>query len=180
LDKPIIVADTGLLSKKNIAELEAREYKYIMGARIKNENEYIKQQILALSLEDGQSGEIEKDFRRRLIISYSKARAGKDRNTRQRGLEKLERALSHGKLTQKNLNNRGYNKYLKLEGELKISIDYEKWRDDSKWDGLKGYITNTGLSRDNVLNQYGNLWKIEKAFRISRTDLRIRPVYHRI
>ncbi len=51
---------------------------------------------------------------------------------------------------------------------------------DSSWDGLKGYITNTTLSGDEVIENYNNLWKIEKAFRISKTDLKIRPIYHRI
>ena len=180
LDKPIIVADAGLLSKRNIAELEEKQYEYIMGYRIKNEKEAVQRQILALPLQNGQCAEIKRDPRARLIISYSEARAGKDAANRKRGLDKLERAVSTGKLTKKNINNRGYNKYLKLEGTLKVSIDYDKWADDAKWDGLKGYITNTKLSRDDVLEQYGNLWKIERAFRISKTDLRIRPVYHRL
>lgn len=180
LDKPVIVADAGLLSKSNIAELEEKHYEYIMGARIKNEKESIQRQVLALPLQNGQCAEIKRGPHTRLIISYSKARAKKDAANRKRGLDKLERAVSTGKLTKKNINNRGYNKYLKLEGALKVSIDYDKWADDAQWDGLKGYITNTKLSRDEVLKQYGNLWKIEKAFRISKTDLRIRPVYHRL
>ena len=40
--------------------------------------------------------------------------------------------------------------------------------------------TNTGMSKDEVITNYGQLWKIEKAFRISKTDLRIRPIYHRL
>lgn len=48
------------------------------------------------------------------------------------------------------------------------------------WDGLKGYATNTSLSRNKVIENYSQLWQVEKAFRISKTDLRIRPIYHRI
>ncbi len=44
----------------------------------------------------------------------------------------------------------------------------------------KGYITNTTLSKDRVIEQYGNLWKIEKAFRVSKSDLKIRLIYHRL
>ena len=51
---------------------------------------------------------------------------------------------------------------------------------DAKWDGLKGYLTNTTLKPTEVIAAYGNLWHIEKAFRISKTDIRIRPIYHRI
>ncbi|MCD4682859.1 MAG: IS1634 family transposase [Bacteroidales bacterium] len=78
------------------------------------------------------------------------------------------------------INNRGYNKYLKLSGEINVTIDYEKYEADSVWDGLKGYVTNTSLSRNKVIENYSQLWQVEKAFRISKTDLRIRPIYHRL
>ena len=63
---------------------------------------------------------------------------------------------------------------------MNIEIDYDKFEQDKKWDGLKGYITNTKLRKEQVINNYRNLWHIEKAFRMSKTDLRIRPVYHRL
>jgi len=65
-----------------------------------------------------------------------------------------------------------------LEGKISVCIDYDKFKDDAQWDGLKGYITNTVLSRNQVIEHYGNLWKIGKTFRVSTTDLRIRPIYH--
>jgi len=88
--------------------------------------------------------------------------------------------VAKGKLTKRSINNRGYNKYLKLEGDVTVSIDRQKYNEDSKWDGLKGYITNSNLQKDVVIENYRHLWQIEKAFRISKTDLRIRPVYHRL
>ena len=94
--------------------------------------------------------------------------------------KRLEKLLNKGKLTKANINNRGYNKYLKMEGDVKISIDKEKFEDDAKWDGLKGYITNSNLSKNEIIENYGHLWKIEKAFRISKHDLKIRPIYHRL
>ena len=51
---------------------------------------------------------------------------------------------------------------------------------DNQWDGIKGYITNTKLKDKQILDSYKNLWHIEKAFRMSKTDLRIRPIYHRL
>ena len=88
--------------------------------------------------------------------------------------------MKTGKLTKSNINNKGYNKYLKLQGDVSVEIDYEKFNNDKFWDGLKGYITNTKLSDKRVIENYKNLWHIEKAFRMSKTDLRIRPVYHRL
>ncbi len=180
IEKPIVIADSGLLSKSNIELLTQNGYGFIIGARIKNENSTIKSKILNLRLSGSQLGKIEKGYGLFLHISYSEKRARKDKFNRERGLSKLEKRLSSGKLTKSNINNRGYNKFLKLEGEIKIGIDQNKLEQDAKWDGLKGYLTNTTLSLEQVIGDYNNLWKIERAFRISKTDLQIRPIYHRL
>jgi len=178
--KIVIVADAGLLSTENIEQLQVKGYEYILGARIKSEKQSTKQQILSLGLKNGESSIIQKDENTRLIISYSDSRARKDKLNREKGLKKLEKQVESGKLTKANINNRGYNKYLKFDGEISISIDKEKFTQDGQWDGLKGYMTNTKLSKQEVIENYGHLWKIEKAFRVSKHDLRIRPIFHRL
>ncbi len=180
LGKLVVIADSGLLSKQNMEQLQSQGYEFILGARIKNEPAHIHEQILSLRLENGESAAIEKPEGIRLVISYSAARGKKDAVNRQRGLQKLERQIKKGKLTKANINNRGYNKYLKMEGEVNISIDHEKFEEDKKWDGLKGYLSNTTLTKKEIIENYGHLWKIEKAFRVSKNDLKIRPIYHRV
>ncbi len=180
LNKPIIVADAGLLSNENIINLEEKQYEYIIGARIKNETNEIKKQILKETYNDDSVLNIVKNLNTRLIVHYSDKRAKKDEYNRKRGLMRLEKQVKSGKLTKSNINNRGYNKYLKMNGEISIEIDYQKYSNDNKWDGLKGYITNTKLTNKKVIDNYKNLWHIEKAFRMSKTDLRIRPIYHRL
>ncbi len=179
LSKPIIIADAGLLSTRNIKDLKAKQYEFILGARIKSESDSIKNQILAQLLSDGDFMIITKTDGLRLIVSYSEKRAHKDLKNRERGLKRLEKNLKKGKLTKSHINNRGYNKYLRLEGDISIEIDYQKFNSDGKWDGLKGYLTNTKLSAKEIIDNYNQLWQIEKAFRISKTDLKIRPIYHR-
>jgi len=61
-----------------------------------------------------------------------------------KGLKRLEKQIKSGNLT---INNRGYNKYLKINGKVNIEIDYNKYEADSCWDGLIGYITNIELER---------------------------------
>lgn len=180
LNKLIIVADSAMLSKKNLEELIHKDYEYILGGRIKNDSDRIKNKILSHKFTNGKSIVIERDDNTRLIVDYSLSRAKKDAQNRQRGLKKLEKLLGTQRLTKKHINNRGYNKYLKIDGNVKISIDYEKFKADELWDGLKGYITNSKLSNKEVIENYKHLWQIEKAFRISKTDLRIRPIYHRL
>ena len=180
LENLVIVADSGLLSTSNVNDLQDKGYEFILGARIKNESKWIKEKILSLKLANGQSELIEKQAGLKLVISYSDKRAKKDAHNRDRGLQKLEKRVASGKLTKSSINNRGYNKYLKIDGEVKISIDKSKYEADAAWDGLKGYLTNTTLSKDEVIENYSHLWKIEKAFRISKHDLKIRPIYHRL
>jgi len=180
LDKPVVIADSGLLSKSNIEALEQKQYEYIIGARIKNEPVSIKEKILETKLKDSQTKSIKKNKTVRIIISYTDKRARKDAHTRERGLKRLEKRIKSGKLTKSNINNKGYNKYLKLEGEITVEIDYERYNKDQEWDGLKGYITNSKLTNNQIIENYSNLWHIEKAFRMSKTDLRIRPIYHRL
>jgi len=180
LDKLVVIADSGLLSSSNIEELQDKGYEFILGARIKNESDRIKDKILALQLEDKTSEFIEKGEGLKIVVGYTENRAKKDRHNRERGLQKLEQRIKSGKLTKSSINNRGYNKYLKLEGDINICIDHAKYNQDAAWDGLKGYLTNTNLSKEDIINNYGQLWKIENAFRVSKHDLKIRPIYHRL
>ena len=179
LEQLVIVADSGLLSSSNIEELQRGGYAFILGARIKNEKRDIQSKILSLNLKDGESAIVKKG-NLRLILHYSEGRARKDRFNREKGLRKIEKQIRTGRLTKSSINSRGYNKYLKMEGQVNIAIDYLKFEADAAWDGLKGYITNAKLSKNQIIENYGHLWQIEKAFRISKTDLKIRPIYHRL
>lgn len=179
LGKPVVVADAAMLSKENIKELQDNEYTFIVGGRIKNETEAVKKEILEKSLKaDGDSCEVTRNDGTRLIVTYKEQRAKKDAHNRDKGLKKLRAKVDSGKLTKTNITNRGYNKFLVLEGEVTVTINEEKIEAEKVWDGLKGYVTNTKLSHEKIIEHYGHLWQIEKAFRISKTDLRIRPIYH--
>jgi transposase len=178
--KPVVVADAALLSKNNLENLAKQKYQFIIGARIKNESDKIKQKILeqAKGIEDGQGFSLKKSDGTRLVVTYSDKRQRKDAHNRERGLRKLRQRVKSGRLTKESINHRGYNKFLTLKGEVKVEIDENKIREDQKWDGLKGYITNTRLLPKKIVENYRHLWQIEKAFRISKTDLKIRPIYH--
>jgi|SRR5208283_1027397 len=180
-DKPVVVADAAMLSKENLEALDKQQYPFIVAARIRNEARTVQEEILqrGTGLQNGQCIEIRHEKGRRLIVAYSDKRARKDAHNRRRGLAKLRQRVRCGRLNKECLNNRGYNKFLKLTGEVVVEIDESKVRQAARWDGLKGYLTNTDLPPRDVIENYGQLWQVEKAFRISKTDLRIRPMYHR-
>jgi len=177
LDDFVIVADSGLMSKQNIALLESGGYKYIIGARIKNEIEAVKRWILSSEKHDGEFNERRKDGVR-LIVGYSEKRAKKDKYNRDKGIKRLEKAYKSGKLTKENINRRGYNKFLEISDNITVTINRQSIEEDKKWDGWKGYLTNTTLSCQDVYKQYSGLWVVENAFRVTKGMLQIRPVFH--
>lgn len=179
-DNPVVVADAALMSKENIKYLADKGYQFIIGARIKNESDAIKRQVLAQAqdITTNQGFDIKLPDGTRLIVTYSDSRHKKDTYNRERGLIKLRQRIKSGRLTKSSINHRGYNKFLSLSGNVEVTINEEKIKEDALWDGLKGHITNTTLPVEKIVENYRHLWQIEKAFRISKTDLRIRPIYH--
>lgn len=178
LEDFIVVADSGLMNNDNIADLEANSYKYIIGAKIRNESRKIQEWILEQPKKDCQMVEFDKGNGRRLLVGYTEERARKDAYNREKGIRRLEKAYHSGTLTKDNINKRGYNKFLKMEGDVKVTINYEKLEKDAKWDGLKGYLTNTNIPVNDVYAAYHNLWHVERAFRISKSKIEIRPMFH--
>ncbi|GHV49238.1 hypothetical protein FACS1894181_07650 [Bacteroidia bacterium] len=81
-------------------------------------------------------------------------------------------------MTKDKINKRGYNKFLEISKDVEALTSEQKIAEDNKWDGLKGYITNTGLDADKVIAEYHGLWVVERAFRISKGSLQMRPVFH--
>ena len=178
LEDFIVVADSGLMNNDNIAELEGNGYKYIIGAKIKNESKKIKEWILEQPKVDRRMVEYDKGNGQRLLVGYTEDRARKDAYNRDKGIRRLEKAYKRGTLTKDNINKRGYNKFLTMQGDVKVSINYEKLEEDARWDGLKGYVTNTIIPSEEVYAAYHNLWNVERAFRISKSKIEIRPMFH--
>jgi len=177
LDDFIVIADSGLMNQRNIDLLESGNYKYIIGARIKSESNEIKVWALSLAKQDGTFYETRKD-RARLIVGYSDNRARKDKYNREKGVKRLEKAYRSGNITKENINKRGYNKFLEISDNVKVTINQDKIKQDEQWDGLKAYLTNTDLSAKLVYEQYSGLWSIERAFRITKGTIEMRPMFH--
>ena len=183
IDKVIFVADAGMLNKENLKEMEGESLEYIVGARLKNLPLKLQKQILNQEnyVEAGEWYKVARfDHQgRKLIVNYSAMRARKDAKDRERALEKLRGKLAKKSNVKEYLNNYGYTKYLEIAGEAQIGINQSKVDAQSKWDGLHGVITNAReLSNEEVINQYCNLWQVEEAFRVTKHDLKVRPVFH--
>jgi len=125
---------------------------------------------------------IENNKNRRFVVSYNTKRAWHDYKKRKSLLGKVEKQLTQtSSNTAKLVSNAAVKKYTSSEGKAKSSIDEAKVESDARWDGFHGVITNiekgtTTLAH--ILGQYRRLVKIEECFRINKTDLKMRPIYH--
>lgn len=184
IEKVVFVADSGMFNKNNLKALEDNKFEYIVGARLKNMSDDLKEKIL--NRDDYQEQEkgcevadIPYEDGKRLVVSFRENRAKKDRADRDKAIKKLKRKLEKSKSQKEYLSNYGYKKYLKITGESKIELNKDKLQDDMKWDGLHGVITNSkDLSCEVILDQYRNLWNVEESFRITKHDLKVRPIFH--
>ena len=174
----VVIADSGLMSEKNVQLLRSAGYKYIIGARIKKESGAMKDLILSTPHEPGVFKDIPYGNGDRLIVGYSEDRARKNEHDRNEGVERLRKRYAKGTLTKADINKRGYNKFLSISSGVTVCIDEAKIEEDKVWDGLKGYRTNTGLPADQVYENYQQLWNVERAFRITKGTLEVRPMFH--
>ncbi len=187
IDKVVFVADSGLFNENNLTLLEEAGYDYIVGARLRNLSKSMKDQILDLfkyskaQLDEDETLSLrELDYNnRRLIISHSSKRARKDKHDRTKAIEKILKKLKKSKDPSHLISNYGYKKYIKLSGKSEISLNEDKLNEEEKWDGLHGVITNSqSLTNEEILHQYKGLWQIEESFRITKHDLKVRPMFH--
>jgi len=184
----IFIADQGMLSNKNINIIKGSKdciYEYIVGSRIKNKVKKVKDEILDISqyrdIEAGE-GEVFK-YREinlngeRVICTWSSKRARKDVKDRERLLIRAKEILGKGNACV--ISKRGANRYIQVETKGIPVLDEKKIGDDERWDGFYGIQTNCNdLSPQALLDYYHDLWKIEEAFRIFKSHLEVRPIYH--
>jgi len=182
LEDFVVVADSGMMSDANIAELEDNDIQYILGARIRNMSPQVREWIL--SWEKNQSEIISlplgEKTNKRLLVGYSEKRAVKEAANREKGLEKLRKKYASGTITKSKITQRGYNKFLKVSGSerIMVNIDENLVAEDGKWDGLKGYVSNSDLSDREIVAAYHELYNVEQSFRIAKSKLEIRPIFH--
>jgi transposase len=187
--RAIIVADSALLSKPNIKLLEKEKLEFILGARLRNLSKQWQNRILDNTnyLKKQKDDEVlriatyQYTKERRLIVSHSTKRSEKDRRDREKSIEKIRQKLAKSQNPQSLISNYGYKKFVTIEGDANVRVREEKMECEALWDGLHGVFTNiktNDMNVEEILAQYHGLWQVEESFRISKHDLRIRPVFH--
>lgn len=168
-----VIADAAMISTTNIEELRKNNINYIVGARLGNlPNDLIDKIDQQISREDGRCIRL-KTPNGDLICSYSSTRYRKDKYEMEKQVERAEKIIENPSLNKKV-------KFTKTT-EQKTELNEGLIQKHKKLLGIKGYCTDLDeniLSNDLVIERYHELYKIEQAFRISKSDLETRPIFH--
>jgi transposase len=187
----IIVADRGINSKNNLLKLKTLGYGYIVASRLKS----MSKEIINEALEEKGYTEVSdegfkykvinynniingEEHSERLIITYSEKRAKKDRADRNRLLQKTAKLLKYPSKIEAS-NKRGGKKYIKLTGNKKWELDRKAIETSQRFDGYYAIQTSEmKVSPKEILQKHHGLWKIEESFRIMKSNLEVRPIFH--
>jgi len=169
----IVVADAAMVSIDNIQKLENEHIGFIVGARLSNLPAQLIDLIFTqLKKQDGET--ITTAYQKqRLICHYSARRAAKDKSDRAKQIDRAKQALlSPSKITSRY-------RFMKTHKD-NYSLNMPVIEKAEKLEGIKGYLTNTTLPEQIIIDRYHDLWRVEKAFRITKTDLEARPIFHHL
>ena len=181
----VCVADAGMFSQDNLSELEAHGHQYIVGARLRSLPKALQARVLEVAryrrlagMEGGFKVGVFRYRGRRVVVSYSPRRARKDAHDRERALARLLKKLKRSGQA-KALVPPALARLVRMKGEGRWELDPQKLREAARWDGLRGVATNVrGLGFAEIFDRYRGLWQVEESFRITKHDLKARPVYH--
>lgn len=167
-----IVADAAMLSLANLQELKKQNLSYIVGARVANLSPAVIASVSSsLNQEDGKTVRISMEHGD-LVCAFSALRFRKDKMEMEKQIKKAEALIaSDGGRRAKFVSTVGSSFTLNT-----ALVDKTK-----KLLGIKGYYTNIPLGSANdrvIIVHYGNLWRIEQSFRMAKSDLVARPIFH--
>lgn len=163
-------------------ELSSEGYEYIIAAKLSKVSDQYHQEILdrekytPIDANISTYQIIADD--QRLVLGYSQKRAERDKKQRELLLERLQRKLDKSSKP-KSITKSTYNSFLRMEGKARMVIDQQKVEEKEKWDGFFGFYTNNqSMSNKDIVLTYQMLWQIENSFRVLKSTLDLRPVYH--
>lgn len=167
----VVVADAGMLSQKNMDDLDHEKIRFVVGARVSSLSHKMMTQLSAvLGKTDKASTEVAyKNYR--LLADYSDKRAKKDLADLTKQWERAQKAMEKPDAITRRF------RFLKGSKKASYSLNQKLKEKAELMVGIKGYLTNTKLDAATITARYHDLWRVEKAFRITKSDLEARPIF---
>jgi len=196
IENVTVVCDRGLASKPNIEALQSSGFHFVIATKLRSMSPNLRLNDRTLCAPLPHHAHFPEDDRTLfrtlphpqyadtlLIVTYSPSRAAKDRGDRERLLNKLQSKLycSSGEASVKQvISNGGYKKYTKVKRGSSLEVNQEAVDADALWDGFHGIAVSnsSGLTVEQALVRYKELWHVEEAFRIAKCTLKTRPIFH--
>ncbi len=187
-----VLADRGMICKKTLRELEEADppVRYILGARMRRQKEVSEKVLKSLgawqevypqrtSSKDPAPLKVREVLLegRRYIVCLNEEEQRKDAHDREAIVAHLREQLKEGDKSL--VGNKGYRRYLKLEGQGHFAVDEDRLRDEARFDGIWVLRTNTDYATETVALQYKRLWMVEAMIRTTKSILETRPIYHK-
>ena len=170
LTKTTIVADAAMMSASNLAALSEAGYTYIVGSRLHKVPYDIAEYQKTGELNDQQIV-VEKKEGYRVIYQYRAKRAALDMRNIEKQVSKAMKVLNGQVPTTKT-------KFLSVVAKKKQLN--QKLIDKAKaLAGVKGYVTKLDIPDEQAIAYYHQLFQVEATFRMAKSDLKARPIYHR-
>jgi len=182
VDELTVVADAGMLSASNLNALEDAGFSFIVGSRISKAPYDLAEHFErhGTFFRDGQilestrvMGTATAARERRVVYHYSWKREKRDNRTLTKQIERAE-AIADGDRPVKK------DRFVNLSGK-QPGVDWDRVEQARQLLGLKGYVTNMAaekLDGYQVVSAYHELFQVERSFRMAKTDLRARPMFH--
>ena len=171
---PIIVADAGMLSRENLLELKSAGFSYIVGARLANSALAVIEKVHSeLGEKDGTTMRIAIE-QGELICAFSAKRYRKDKAELEKQITKAKKLVKSGEPGKRA-------RFVKRVEDEAYALDESGMKRARLLLGVKGYYTNVSreqLSDAEIIERYHDLWHVEAAFRMSKSDLATRPIFH--
>jgi len=168
-----VVADAAMIGTENIQALRENSINYIVGARLGNlSNELLEIMDKATLREDGRTSRIKTD-KGYLVCAYSSVRYRKDKYEMEKQIEKAKYVIDNPSKTKKT-------KFTQTRGQS-IELNQKLIDKTKKLLGIKGYYTDLEeniAGNTTIIERYHELYRIEQAFRVAKSDLRTRPIFH--
>lgn len=165
-----VVADAAMMSLKNVQALAGAGYTYVVASRLNKTPYAVADFQKTEELVDRQIvTEQRADFR--IIYQYREKRAKLDRQNIAKQVEKAGRIVA-GKAPAHR------SKFVSLKTTGK-SLNLKLIAKARALAGIKGYVTNLNIPDEQVISYYHQLFQVEKSFRMAKSDLKARPVFHR-
>lgn len=168
-----VVADAAMISLENIQALIRSNINYIVGARVSNLADSLIEKISEkLNIVDGTNYRVQTE-RGLLICGFSKKRYWKNKNEMEGQIAKARAYEGKADSLVKKV------KFLKSVDKTKTALNEALIAKTKLLLGIKGYYTNLEKeTNEAIIKQYHNLWHVEKSFRMAKSDLQTRPIYH--